>query len=53
MNLQLHKVHSNLTGVTGMNIIRAIIAGERDPQKLALMREPGVKNTSRSYRQGR
>ena len=28
-----------------MNIIRAIIAGERDPQKLALMREPGVKNT--------
>ena len=46
MNLQLHKVLSNVTGVTGMNIIRAIIAGERDPQKLALMREPGVKNTS-------
>jgi transposase len=46
MNLQLHKVLSNVTGVTGMNIIRAIIAGERNPQKLALMREPGVKNTS-------
>ena len=45
MNLQLHKVLSNVTGVTGMNIIRAIIDGERDPQKLALMREPGVKNT--------
>jgi transposase len=45
MNLQLHKVFSNLTGVTGMNIIRAIIAGERDREKLALMREPGVKNT--------
>ena len=45
MNLQLHKVLSNVTGVTGMNIIRAIIAGEWDPQKLALMREPGVKNT--------
>ena len=46
MNLHLHKVLSSVTGVTGMNIIRAIIAGERDPQKLALMREPGVKNTS-------
>ena len=45
MNLQLHKVLSNVTGVTGMNIIRAIIAGERDPEKLALMREHGVKNT--------
>jgi transposase len=46
MNLQLHKVLSNVTGVTGMNIIRAIIAGERDREKLALMREHGVKNTS-------
>lgn len=46
MNLHLHKVLSDVTGVTGMNIIRAIIAGERDPQKLALMRERGVKNTS-------
>ncbi len=45
MNLHLHKVLSNITGVTGMNIIRAIIAGERDREKLALMREPGVKNT--------
>ena len=45
MNLQLHKVLSDVTGVTGMNIIRAIIAGERDPQKLALMREAGVKST--------
>ncbi len=45
MNLHLHKVLSNVTGVTGMNIIRAIISGERNPQKLALMRERGVKNT--------
>ena len=35
MNLHLHKVLSNVTGVTGMNIIRAIISGERDPEKLA------------------
>jgi len=45
MNLHLHKVLSNVTGVTGLNIIRAIISGERDPEKLALMRERGVKNT--------
>jgi transposase len=45
MNLHLQKVLSNVTGVTGMNIIRAIISGERDPEKLALMRERGVKNT--------
>ncbi len=31
MNLQLHHVVSDITGVTGMAIIRAIVAGERDP----------------------
>ena len=31
MNLQLHKVISDITGVTGLNIIRAIIGGERNP----------------------
>jgi hypothetical protein len=61
MNLHLHKVLSSVAGVAGMNIVRAIIAGERDPKRLALMREPGVKNTSEviakalegDYRQGR
>jgi len=43
MNLQLHKVLSDITGVTGMKIIRAIVAGERRPLVLAGMREPGVK----------
>jgi transposase len=38
-------VLSDVTGVTGMHIIRAIIGGERDPQQLALMRESGVKST--------
>jgi hypothetical protein len=33
--VQLHRVVSDVTGVTGMAIIRAIIAGERDPQRLA------------------
>jgi transposase len=35
MNLQLHHIVSDITGVTGMSIIRAIVAGERDPKVLA------------------
>jgi hypothetical protein len=41
MNLQLHHVVSDVTGVTGMTIIRAIVAGERDPNILASHRERG------------
>ncbi len=39
MNLQLHHVVSDVTGVTGMKIIRDIVAGERDPDVLACMRD--------------
>jgi transposase len=39
MNLQLHHVVSDITGVTGMRIIRAIVAGERDPVILASYRD--------------
>lgn len=39
MNLQLHHVVTDITGVTGMAIIRAIVAGERDPQLLASHRD--------------
>jgi transposase len=35
MNVQLHTVISDITGETGMSIIRAIVAGERDAKKLA------------------
>jgi hypothetical protein len=38
MNLQLHNVVSDLTGTTGMKILRAILDDERDPQKLASYR---------------
>jgi transposase len=31
MNLQLHQVVSDITGATGVRIIRALVAGERDP----------------------
>src|SRR5262249_52496411 len=39
MNLQLHHVISDITGATGMRIIRAIVAGERDRDRLAAMRD--------------
>ena len=39
MNLQLHHVVSDITGATGMRIIRAILAGERDPAVLASLRD--------------
>jgi transposase len=39
MNLQLHHVVTDITGVTGMAIIRAIVAGERDPAVLATHRD--------------
>ncbi len=40
MNLQLHQVVSDMTGTTGLAIIRAIVAGEHDPQTLATLRHP-------------
>src|ERR1700760_865227 len=39
MNLQLHHVVTDVTGLTGMAIIRAIVAGERDPNVLASHRD--------------
>jgi hypothetical protein len=40
MNLKLTQVVSEITGVTGMAILKAIVAGERDPQHLAKLRNP-------------
>jgi transposase len=39
MNLKLQHVLSDITGVTGMAILDAILAGERDPQQLAKLRD--------------
>jgi transposase len=39
MNLQLHHVVSDITGATGLRILRAILAGERDPAVLARLRD--------------
>jgi len=38
MNIQLSQALSDITGVTGQIILRAIVAGERDPHKLAAFR---------------
>lgn len=43
MNLQLHHVISDLSGTTGMAILDAILAGERDPAKLAKLRDGRIK----------
>jgi transposase len=45
MNLHLHHVISDVTGVTGMRILRAIVAGERDPQTLAQYRDYRIKSS--------
>lgn len=45
MNLHLHHVLSDITGVTGMKILRALFDGERDPQRLAQLRDARVKSS--------
>lgn len=44
MNLLLHNVVSDITGVTGLKIIKAILGGERDPKVLAGNRDERCKH---------
>jgi len=46
MNVQLERVLSDIMGVTGQAIIRAIVAGERDPITLAQQRNPACKSST-------
>lgn len=48
MNIQLHHVISDITGVTGMKIIKAIIDGERDTNKLAEFRDNHIKSDEKT-----
>ncbi|MFU7502220.1 IS110 family transposase [Candidatus Tisiphia endosymbiont of Melanophora roralis] len=48
MNIQLHHVISDITGVTGMSIIKAIIAGERDANKLVTFRDSRIKSDKKT-----
>jgi transposase len=43
MNLQLANVISDLSGLTGQAIVRAILVGERDPRKLAELSHPQIR----------
>ena len=42
MNLHLHQAVSHLNGETGLRILRAIVAGERDPEALLKLRDPQI-----------
>lgn len=46
MNLQLHRVISDITGTTGLSIIKAIVAGERNPLSLAALKDGRIKANS-------
>jgi len=48
MNLQLHHVLSDITGLSGQRILDAILAGERDPMKLAELSGHGYRSQARS-----
>jgi transposase len=45
MNIQLSLVLTDITGKSGLSILRAIVAGERNPPQLALLRESSCKHS--------
>lgn len=45
MNIQLHHVVTDVTGKTGMGIIRAIVHGQHDPDELVKLRDAHCKNS--------
>ena len=45
MNLHLHHVISDLTGVTGTKIVEAILSGERDVERMAQLRDHRIKSS--------
>jgi len=50
MNLQIHHVISDITGVTGLAIVDAILAGERDATALAKLRDSRIKADAETIR---
>lgn len=43
MNIHLHKAISDITGMSGLRIIRKMVSGERNPAVLALLADKGIK----------
>jgi transposase len=52
MNVQLHHVVADITGATGLCIIRAILAGERDPEVMASLRDSRCQASAETDREG-
>jgi len=50
MNLQIHHVISDITGVTGLAIVDAILAGERDATELTKLRHSRIKADQETIR---
>ena len=50
MNLQLHHVISDITGLTGLAIVDAILQGQRDPVELARLRDPHIRASEETIR---
>jgi len=46
MNVPVHRAVSDIQGATGMTIIRAIVAGQRDPLALAKLRDPNCRKSA-------
>ena len=51
MNLQIHHAISDITGVTGLAVVDAILKGQRDPVELAKLRDPHIKASEETIRQ--
>jgi transposase len=51
MNLQLHLVVEDISGLTGLSILKAILDGERNPKVLAAMRHPRCKRSEEEIAQ--
>src|SRR5450631_1803585 len=50
MNVQFQHVINDITGLTGLAILDAIVAGERDPAVLAKLRDPRIKASEETIR---
>lgn len=48
MNVQIHRVLSDITGVSGLAILDAILGGERDARRLAALRDGRVQASEES-----
>ena len=46
MNVQVHRAVTDITGKTGIAIVRAIVNGERDPAVLAALRDPRCRKSA-------